>query len=165
MSSGVMQNCPPPPNPICIEILQKIMDFIFRDKKLFSNEGTHGLIYRFAEQINGQNGPGTVSWSNHEKAIQEQQRALEKKLREYDKNKCGPPPPGAWSWATRPVPLYFEWRGPAVIPRIWGEPVPIPVGDALKLGAAGYVAYRVIRFLPSLLPPLWGTIPANAAIP
>ncbi|MEM7133158.1 MAG: RHS repeat-associated core domain-containing protein [Chloroflexota bacterium] len=31
--------------------------------------------------------------------------------------------------------------------------------------SAGYVGYRIIRFLPSLLPPLWGTIPANAAIP
>ncbi|WP_448978417.1 hypothetical protein [Neisseria sp.] len=27
------------------------------------------------------------------------------------------------------------------------------------------MVYRIVRFLPSLLPPLWGTIPANAAIP
>jgi hypothetical protein len=30
---------------------------------------------------------------------------------------------------------------------------------------AGYLIYRGIRMLPSLLPPLWWTIPANAAIP
>ena len=29
----------------------------------------------------------------------------------------------------------------------------------------GYIIYRVIRFLPSLAPPLWPTIPANAIIP
>jgi RHS repeat-associated protein len=29
----------------------------------------------------------------------------------------------------------------------------------------GYLIYRGIRMLPSLLPPLWWTIPANAAIP
>ncbi len=28
----------------------------------------------------------------------------------------------------------------------------------------GYVIYRVVRLLPSLLPPLWPTIPANALI-
>ncbi|MCC7084275.1 MAG: hypothetical protein IT427_04630, partial [Pirellulales bacterium] len=31
--------------------------------------------------------------------------------------------------------------------------------------ACGYVIYRVGRMLPSLIPPFWGTIPANAAIP
>jgi len=30
---------------------------------------------------------------------------------------------------------------------------------------AGYLIYRGVRMLPSLLPPLWWTIPANAAIP
>ncbi|SDC34982.1 type VI secretion system tip protein TssI/VgrG [Paraburkholderia lycopersici] len=30
---------------------------------------------------------------------------------------------------------------------------------------AGYIAYRIIRMIPSLFPPLWGTIPENVAIP
>ncbi|HBR02434.1 MAG TPA: hypothetical protein DD738_07475 [Ruminiclostridium sp.] len=30
---------------------------------------------------------------------------------------------------------------------------------------AGYLIYRGIRFLPSLLPPLWWTMPANAILP
>ena len=30
---------------------------------------------------------------------------------------------------------------------------------------AGYLVYRGIRMLPSLFPPLWPTIPANAAVP
>ena len=39
---------------------------------------------------------------------------------------------------------------------------------AVKVGgtaAALYVTYRIIRMIPSLAPPLWPTIPANAAIP
>jgi hypothetical protein len=31
--------------------------------------------------------------------------------------------------------------------------------------AGGYVVYRCVRMLPSLVPPLWWTIPANIAIP
>ena len=30
---------------------------------------------------------------------------------------------------------------------------------------AGYVIYRVIRFIPSLAPPLWWSIPANVVTP
>jgi RHS repeat-associated protein len=37
---------------------------------------------------------------------------------------------------------------------------------AVVLGAgAGYIAYRCVRFAPSLLPPLWWTIPENLLIP
>jgi hypothetical protein len=36
----------------------------------------------------------------------------------------------------------------------------------IGLGAGGtYGSYRALRMLPSLFPPLWPTIPANAAIP
>ena len=31
--------------------------------------------------------------------------------------------------------------------------------------AAGYIIYRGVRILPSLVPPLWWTIPANIAVP
>ena len=37
-------------------------------------------------------------------------------------------------------------------------------GTAATIGA-GYIVYRGLRMLPSLFPPLWGTIPANLAIP
>ena len=44
-----------------------------------------------------------------------------------------------------------------------------PIGKyvvlGVTMGAGAYVTYRVIRFLPSLAPPLWETIPANLAIP
>ncbi|MBQ0922293.1 RHS domain-containing protein, partial [Hydrogenophaga aromaticivorans] len=38
------------------------------------------------------------------------------------------------------------------------------VGAAVSVGA-GYVAYRCLRMLPSLFPPLWPTIPANLVAP
>ena len=43
------------------------------------------------------------------------------------------------------------------------------VGTGILIGGAaislGYLIYRGVRILPSLLPPLWWTIPANIAIP
>jgi RHS repeat-associated protein len=39
------------------------------------------------------------------------------------------------------------------------------VGGAALAGGAVYLGYRCARMLPSLFPPLWPTIPANAAIP
>jgi hypothetical protein len=43
----------------------------------------------------------------------------------------------------------------------------VAVGTTVVAGGVtlGYVAYRVIRFLPSLIPIFWETIPANLAIP
>ncbi|MPT51113.1 RHS repeat-associated core domain-containing protein, partial [Delftia sp.] len=38
------------------------------------------------------------------------------------------------------------------------------VGATVGFGA-GYVAYRCLRMLPSLLPPFWSTIPANFVVP
>lgn len=39
------------------------------------------------------------------------------------------------------------------------------VGSGSLIAGGGYVTYRAIRMLPSLLPPLWPTIPGNLAIP
>ncbi|SHJ09847.1 RHS repeat-associated core domain-containing protein [Clostridium amylolyticum] len=44
----------------------------------------------------------------------------------------------------------------------------VNISMPLKVGAGvggTYIAYRVVRMLPSLLPPLWWTIPENAVIP
>jgi hypothetical protein len=43
--------------------------------------------------------------------------------------------------------------------------VAIATGGAVATVGAGYLAYRGLRMLPSLFPPLWPTIPANLAIP
>jgi hypothetical protein len=166
MSGSIaVQPCvPPPPGSKCAEIFKKIDEYINRDKRAANNSGTHGLKHRFPEQIYGGHGPGTLSWNKHEEEIRKLQAALERTLREYEKNNCGPPPPGAWEWVRRPVPTAADWKGP--------EGKKVFQRETLEAGtkaagviAGGYVLYRVIRFLPSLLPPLWPTIPANVAIP
>jgi RHS repeat-associated protein len=39
------------------------------------------------------------------------------------------------------------------------------VATTVVVGGTAYVIYRCVRMVPSLFPPLWPTIPANAAIP
>ncbi len=60
------------------------------------------------------------------------------------------------------------------VPTIDLAPVPeripkVDLKDTLVYGGAavgiGYIAYRVLRLLPSFFPPLWLTIPANLCIP
>lgn len=156
-----VQPCPKPPDDICEALRRVIEALVNRDKRQHGGGGTHGLVHRFREQINGANGPGTTIWQNHERAITNQQRGLRQRLQEYQRNRCGPPPPGAWGWATRPVPQPSEWVAPS---SGTSDAVKYAAGGAAAVGA-GYLLYRGIRMLPSLLPPLWWTIPGNAAIP
>jgi len=99
---------------------------------------------------------GTRSIEGERNAYGNDQKGLQNRLNDWNSNNCGPPPPGAWDWATRDT--------PAADPK----PVDGAVKSVAATGAvvgAGYVVYRIIRFLPSLIPPLWETIPANLAIP
>ncbi|SPH19860.1 hypothetical protein ASD8599_00600 [Ascidiaceihabitans donghaensis] len=157
-------NCPPPADK-CAAIRKKIDEAINRDKRAMGDNKTHGLKHRFPEQIRGANGPGTQSWTNHHNQIVNQQKHLDKLLKELIKNRCGPPPPGARTWATRPAPKPSEWVGPATSP----SPSVLPSAEtATKVVATvgiGYLIYRGVRMLPSLFPPAWPTIPANLAIP
>jgi hypothetical protein len=43
------------------------------------------------------------------------------------------------------------------------DPEPLVIGGSAAVVLYG--TYRLVRFLPSLLPPLWWTAPANAALP
>ncbi|HEX7927336.1 MAG TPA: hypothetical protein VF678_07080, partial [bacterium] len=78
---------------------------------------------------------------------------------------------------------YAEWvrRGMPTNGRCWNDPPPqmppptVPqvacercekkLATTILVGVSGYAAYRCARMIPSLLPPLWPTIPANAVIP
>ncbi len=170
MASAVTP-CPnTPPDDPCDKIRQKIDDLINRNKHSPENEGTggtHGLRYRFDEQIHGKSGPGTTGWDNHEGEIERQQTALRKQLQDYQDNGCGDPPAGAWKWASQPAPVPKEWKGPVVAPMTGVDAGQVAKGAAAA-GAgltAGYLLYRAVRMIPSLFPPLWETIPANLAIP
>ena len=157
---GVLQpDLPPDMSERCKELFKKIIEFIFRNKKGFGNQGTHGLKHRFREQINGINGPGTDVWKRHEEVIKQQQKGLRDRLNDFARNFCGDPPEGAWYWATKPVPSEKDWVNPNAT-----NYTELAVKGAATAGAA-YIIYRVVRFIPSLFPPLWPTIPANAACP
>jgi len=151
---------------VCKAILAAINILIYADKHA-AGGGTHGLIYRYWEQITGAFGPGTPEWEEHDRHIKEQQQGLKNRLAKWSKNNCGPPPPDATKWASRPAPTAKQWN--TVHPN-WKNPHSnaIDISKAGKAaGAVGgvYVLYRVIRIIPSLAPPLWGTIPANVVIP
>lgn len=150
----------PPPDDIC-EVLRRVIEELIERVRPRPRDGTKGLRHRFREQIEGRNGPGTTGWNNHDQEIRRQQRTLKTRLEEWQQNRCGPPPPGAWHWATRPRPQPREWRGPPVSAR---EVAEVAAGGAAALGL-GYLIYRGVRMMPSLLPPLWPTIPVNLAVP
>lgn len=70
-------------------------------------------------------------------------------------NGCPGDPPGLDSqYRSIPAP------NPNLLRPGWNPMVPIAGG-----GAALYLLYRLLRLLPSLLPPFWPTAPANALLP
>lgn len=155
--SDAISNCPfGPKRGRCDELLADIKRMVSRNKHEFDGKGTHGLEHRFRELVASLARGDVSRYKTHVDEIIHQQSNLEKALNEFERNGCGPPPRGAWSWATRKI------------------PTPVELGanlDARSLmtGAGviggGYLLYRLIRLLPSLLPPAWPTLPANIAIP
>ena len=161
MSTLPIVPCPPPnPGDPCSDLLSKIWELVFRNKREFGNGGTHGLFHRFPEQINGRSGPGTDGWRTHDETIRNQQRGLGKRNNQYRDQGCGDPPAWAIEWAAKPAPTPAEWKDPAQTTNALKA-----AGATVGIGVAAYVAYRVIRMIPSLFPPLWPTIPVNAAVP
>ncbi|MGY0374224.1 hypothetical protein [Clostridium sp. JNZ J1-5] len=59
-----------------------------------------------------------------------------------------------WDWSVDP-----PKRGPAYS-------IPLNnIGKGVAVVVGGYIIYRGVRMIPSILPPLWWTIPANAVCP
>jgi hypothetical protein len=138
----------------CAEIFEKINELTDREKK-GGEGGAKGLLQRFRDYKGDD--------LTHGPEIQKQQRSLSTWIDEYIKKGCGEPPPTAVEVSQRPLPKPTSAAEPSQ---------PGGISDGTKAGVAaaatvgaGYVAYRVIRFLPSLAPPLWWTIPENIAIP
>jgi hypothetical protein len=139
----------------------------------------------------GPTGPNTPygTWEGHQQQYEGWRNRLTRVLQDFYSNKCKDPlPPGFGEWAMRPAPekpWYVQnpgIYGPPTLP-IVVVPNPVPIGipagapsggglstgEAVAVGvgtgSAVYIGYRCLRMIPSLLPPLWPTIPANAAIP
>jgi RHS repeat-associated protein len=104
---------------------------------------------------------GKDSWEGHQDKYYDVQEDLNEAIDEYENGPCGKKcpkvPDASKKWKDKEAPE---------------KPARYRNGDTAKkigigVGALGtaYVAYRVIRFIPSLYPPLWWTIPANAATP
>jgi RHS repeat-associated protein len=104
-------------------------------------------------------GPNSIA--GHQEQFRNKQGELRDALEQFNTKGCGGGLPNRiWKWATMdaPVPAPKQTNTPRVI-------TPGRVAAGVGIGVGLYVTYRVIRFLPSLAPPLWWTIPANAAIP
>lgn len=131
----------------CQELLEKIKELTDTEKK-GGDGGTKGLLQRFRDYRGDDN--------THGPEILKNQRSLRTYLKEYDKKGCGDPPGNAEEVAYRPLPV--------IVPMVDGKTV---VTGTVVVGTVGigYAIYRAIRFLPSLVPPLWWTIPENLAIP
>lgn len=159
---NAVQPCPGEPDP-CKELLQEILEFIANIQKRYWDlrNDVGGLPQTRPATPNPRYGFRSIEGERQQ--FGNRQQGLRNRLIEWNWNFCGPPPPAAWDWATREVPA--------------ADPKPIPPADpklaidtkaVAETGAtigAGYLVYRAVRFLPSLLPPLWWTIPENAAIP
>jgi hypothetical protein len=163
---GVLQRATAPLDPDCEDLLTQIVARLVELK-----ERADALI---RNPLNlPQSGP--MSIEGHQQQFRNKQTNMRRKLQQWDTNNCGPGyiPSDAWQWATRPVPAPAP--SPSASPRTTEAPrdgskittsdVVTAVGVGAGAVATGYIVYRVIRFLPSLLPPLWWTIPANVAVP
>jgi hypothetical protein len=133
----------------CAELLAKIQELTDLEKS--GRAGAKGLSQRLRDYL-GED-------ATHGPAIVQQQAALRAYLAEYVAKGCGDPPPTSRELSERPL---------LTPPNPSDESARQMVESAALAGggvALGYVVYRVIRFIPSLIPPLWPTLPANAAIP
>lgn len=140
----------------CVELFAKIAELSNREKR--GRAGTKGLFQRFRDYLGDDD--------THGPQLCDQQRSVRAYLAEFIAKGCGDPPDGATELSERPIPIPVPV--PAPVPEADEGGLDIDATDVAKVGAGvglAYVAYRVIRFLPSLLPPLWGTAPANLAIP
>jgi hypothetical protein len=159
--SGVVQR-QAHPDPFCEDLLARIIARLIELK-----ERAQALIE------NKLNLPptGPMSVEGHQQQFRDKQINLRKLLQQWDTNNCGPGyvPVEAWRWVGKPAPS--PAAPPSSTSRVIETPrdgsriTPGDVATGVEVGVALYVAYRVVRMLPSLLPPLWWTIPANAVAP
>lgn len=156
MSSGAVPCCEPP-DP-CKKLLEEIQEFLDNLKKRAAElrANTGNLPLTKPSTPHPRYGTRSIEGERHQ--FQGRQEGLRKRLNDYNSKGCGPPPPPeAWRFATMDA--------PEAAPR----PEPAPDNTARNVAAAGatvglgYIAYRVIRLLPSLLAP--PTLIPNLAIP
>jgi hypothetical protein len=113
------------------------------------------LLRRFIEQIYASNGPGTAEWTGHNEQMENYINRLDKIIEKMLDDGCPKPP-----WVTGFNNKHFAKDAE----RLWNV-IHVDLPNALASLSLGYASYRVARILPSLVPPLWWTLPANVTIP
>jgi len=110
---ATLRNCK---GDICQCLLDKINELAFSIKGQ-SGSTIKGLNTRFEEQVAaGAQGPGTISWRNHEAEIVNQQKALREHIQEFDARGCGKDPDdpdvayAAREISTRELPGKADWE-------------------------------------------------------
>ncbi|WP_308918218.1 hypothetical protein [Jannaschia sp. LMIT008] len=152
-----LQNCI---GNIC-ECLSRAIDKLLNEHAPHKS-GEKGLKQHWAEQVgSGAEAPGTPTWNKHQGTIEKQQDNLRDHLHEHEARGCGGPPNGGspvpsdgWRWATRGLPTRDDWR--ANNSRSYEGLTGSPAGDAAAVVGGvglGYLGYRAVRMLPSLLFP------------
>jgi hypothetical protein len=147
-------------DPLCEDLLTQILLRITELNERF---------WAIVNNVLGLPPSGPMSVGGHQQQFRNKQANLRSMLNQWNTNNCGPGlPADSWFWATRPAPSPTP-QSTEYTPK---DGTQITVQDVAKVGGAVvttavglYIAYRVVRLLPSLLPPLWWTIPANVALP
>jgi hypothetical protein len=79
----------------------------------------NGLIMRFYQQITGNYAPGSTQWDTHDKAIREMQNGLQRRINDFNNDKCTPPSGGLgvfYQWAYKTRPTAQDYQGPPKSP-------------------------------------------------
>lgn len=149
--------CCGPPDP-CQDLLQQILAFIQNLQKRYWDlrNDVGGLPMTKPAQPHPKYGFRSITGERQQ--FEDRQKGLRNRLNDYNQEGCGDPPPDAWKWATMETPT----ADPK--PETGLDAKTVAVGGLAGLGV-GYLVYRGIRMIPSLFPPLWWSIPANAAAP
>jgi Toxin with a conserved tryptophan and TIP tripeptide motif len=164
--------------PTCQEIKDR-MDFVMRDIARRTAEQLAGrppgVAYPMGTIIKGRDVSGKDVWGAHDDKLRHRKNELNKLRNRYKDPRrpgggCDDPPddPGLQKVddvVRSPNPNSEDWEkhnNETIDEWIRNHPEAV---RTVAAAAAGYVIYRVLRFLPSLLPPLWWTIPENLAIP
>ena len=67
------------------QLIDKIWELAYRDKRLYGTGGTHGVVHRIREQITGKMRPPSSGWFSHEEQIVSGLKNLRKALDEARK--------------------------------------------------------------------------------
>lgn len=145
---------PPQPPPDPCDDLGKIFDRLVNSVRGSISSGFKGLAQRIQQMRSiSKNDP---AWNGHLEQIEQRRQQLQKEVEKWEQNDCGDPPPGVLGVLRAPILSSEDVKG------LQRTQLVVEIGTGAGLGYAGY---RLIRLLPSLLPPLWPTLIPNVIIP